>query len=368
MADVAVADAAVGQVIAEATAQAEVSDWDRMTPEERKADIDAIPSEPSGEQETEPAETSDERARDSAGRFTETKTPAAGDETPADDDAAQAADAATGEGDGEGHDTGADWLDAETRNFATTMGLTDEDLAGFSSREGLEHALRVIDRKAFEAAKASQAKAGDGQQQQQAQASQQQQAGDPLASLEAFALDNELGAEDAPKILEAIRSVTSELKEGRAFRLAVQQREQQQAVQSIRQRALESLHSLGHVDLFGKPGETPTKAQMANIEKAIESHFTHARGLIALGRNVAPTPAFLKSAVYAAFGEEITKHEKQQLTDKLRKQSSRRTGGPGAKHVPTPPPADETDDQRRQRLSADPEVAAAVRRFFTEGD
>ena len=60
--------------------------------------------------------------------------------------------------------------------------------------------------------------------------------------------------------IKALRSVVS----------SFQQQQAQSAVADLRQKAMQSLHSLGHAELFGKPGEAPTAEQAANIEKAIE--------------------------------------------------------------------------------------------------
>jgi hypothetical protein len=176
--------------------------------------------------------------------------------------------------------------------------------------------------------------------------------GDPLADLSQFKLDEELGADDAPKLTKAFAAVTAELKELRAWRTATEQQGRQQAVIVLRQQAVASLHSLGNAELFGKPDEKPTKEQVANIEKAIDAHFIHARGLIAMGRQVAPTPAFLKAAVNLAFGDQLSKQQKRQITDKLRKQSARRTGGGAAKTLPRSPGS----QSKLEEVVTDPDI------------
>ena len=100
---------------------------------------------------------------------------------------------------------------------------------------------------------------------------------DALAKLEGIKWDDELGVEDAPKIRDAFAAVVAELKHQRAelaeqktFRGTLQQQQAQDAAQQSRTKAVESLHALGHKDLFGEPGGEPTAAQRANIEKALE--------------------------------------------------------------------------------------------------
>lgn len=267
---------------------------------------------------------------------TTNKTTVKGDETPAVDDAA-ASDTTGDEG-----DEGADWLDQDTRDFATTIGLTSDELDEFESREELERALRIIDRKAFEAGKASTAAADKPASEptpkpaaKPADASKD----DPWADVSRFKLPTGEGEFDEAAARpfnefvdvagETIRALRQEL-------AGIRQHRASEDAQRIRSEAVKSIHSLGHADLFGKPGEKLTAEQTANLEKALDAHFTHARGLIASGRNVAPTPAFLKAAVNSAFGDQIQKTEQRRMVDRMRKQSARRTGGSTGKGIAPP--------------------------------
>lgn len=375
------AESAAVEPVVEPVAQpvSEPSDWDKMTPKQRTADIAKLDARLKPKVEPEIADeetlTIPETTEQSAG----------GEEISAADDAAPAPETVV-EGEGEGEAAvAADWLDGDTRDFATTMGLTDDDLSEFGSREELDRALRIIDRRAFEAGKAAQQPPNEPIEQPVVQqpvkpAMPLTSAGDPLADLSQFRLKttNEGGefdpdaAEPLNRFMEAASTTIKDLRT-RVAQFEQQSRQevqwrQQEALVNLQSKALASLHSLGNAELFGKVGEKPTAEQAANIEKAIDAHFTHARGLFSQGRQVAPTPAFLKAAVHLAFGDQLSKNKERQILDKLRKQSGRRSGGAGAKHVPSKPPDDETSEQRRQRLAADPEVAAATRRFFTEGE
>lgn len=316
-----------------------VADWAALAPAEQQAYVDKLHAglaaeksevaERNGktpekrEEPPQPGQTRDEmRPRDDAGRFSKTEPPAVNDETPVVGDAAPAAKPDKAKEDDRA------WLDADTKDLANAMGLTGDDLAEFGSKAELDRALKIIDRKAYMEAKQPPKPAAESKPAEQQQASaQQQRTDDAIAKLEAFKLDDELGAADAPKLQEAFAAVVAELKEQRAWRAESQRNEQHRAHQSLRSKALESLHSLGHADLFGKPGEKPTKEQVANVEKALEAHFTHGRGLAARGGNPAPTPAFLKAAVNLEFGDQLIEKSKQEHLDALKKQSNRRTGG-----------------------------------------
>ena len=352
------AEEAVLDAVAEAVAgpPAELSEWDKMTSAERKESVKNLDTEPNPKA----PEADDELPAPSID--TTTEQPAGGDETPAAGDAAPAEKA-------KDEEVEADWRDAETKDLAATYGVDDDVLAALPSREVLDIVLRAIDKKAYEAGKTA-TESDKPIEKPPVQQSEKQPPveGDLFADLSQFKLLGDQFDEDAAKPINRFVDMAATAFRDLQNRVTqFEQRDQQRAADDLRRQAVASLHSLGNVELFGKPGEKPTKDQVANIEKAIDAHFIHARGLLATGRQPAPTPAFLKAAVFLAFGDQLTQQQQRQIADKLRKQASKVTGGPGAKHVPKEPPEDETDEQRRQRIASDPEVAAAARRFFTEG-
>mgnify|MGYP001329823755 FL=1 len=332
---------------------ANASEWGRMTPEQREAEVDqgveqarearidgAIASgeyrPPVAEKpEPEPAKTTTEQS-------------AGGDETPAAGDAAPA-----GEGEAEGAGA-AEWLDDDTRDFAATMGLTDDELAEFGSREELDRAMRIIDRKAYEAGKAPPPSPTKPIEKQPVQQEKQPVVveGDPFADLSLYKLGEQFDEDAAKPINRFVDLAATAFRDLQNRLTQFEQRDQQRAADDLRRQAVASLHSLGNTEFFGKPGEKPTKEQVANIEKAIDAHFVHARGLLATGRQAAPTPAFLKAAVHLAFGDQLSKQQQRQLTEKLRKQSYKITGGGSGKAL-----LRSTGD-RAKDLAADPELDA----------
>lgn len=299
---------------------------------------------------------------------TDTKTPANDDETPVVGDAAEPE-----KGESEGKEVESEtipdeWLDEETRDLASAMGLSDDDLSEFGSKKELERALRLLDRKAFEAGKAAAKPAGEKPQFDGARGASNGHTSttDVLADLSRFKLGDQWDEEAAKPVNAFIDAATTTIRDLQTRIDAFEQSETRRAAEDVRSRALQALHSLGHADLFGKPGEKPTREQQTNIDKAIDAHYTHARGLIASGRSVAPTPAFLKAAVQLAFGDQLTKQTERQVVERLRKQSSRRTGGGAGKPMPQKPVEGETTRQMAQRIASDPEVQAIVSRFRME--
>ena len=330
------------------------TDWGAMSAAEKKADIDKAVKEIDARD----ADTSD------AGGLDDTPPPAA-TETPSDDDvtpaAADSAPAATPEA---GDEDDRAWLDAETKDLAAAYGITDEDLADVGSREELDRAMRIIDRKAFEAGKAAAVPQADAKPvvQQSEAPKPTAPTGDPWADLKQFMLSDEIDADAREPINKFVQTVAAEMKELRAMKAAMQQQQMEASFNDLRTKAVTSIHSLGHTDLFGKPGEAPTKEQAANLEKALDAHFTHARGLIATGRQAAPTPAFLKAAVNLLFGDQLVSQAKKQHLAALKKQSARRSGGGTTKAVPQSIPDNETTRQAARRIASDPEVQEAWKR------
>jgi hypothetical protein len=114
------------------------------------------------------------------------------------------------------------------------------------------------------------------------------------------------------------------------FQQAHVQTQAQTARQQIESKAIQSLLSLGHTELFGSADKAPTPEQAANRQRVIQAHIDQGVVLERRGKRAAPTPEFLKAAAYSEFGDQIIQiHQKQQI-ERLKRQQSRITGGGGA--------------------------------------
>jgi hypothetical protein len=314
------------------------SEWSAMPEEDRTAAVAAMAKEIEAESAAKPPEDT----KPEPTKTPDTKTPVPGDDTPAADDAAKVEKEAKGEVEGEEADA-EDWtesLDQNSRDYFKTMGVSDEMLSEFDSREDLDRHLRIFNRQAYEKGKtASTQESGQPAPEPKAVAQPKVEAtppptatsGDPFADLSQFKLGEEVDEEafkPFSRFVEAAvardRQKTAEigdLKNGVAeiFRFFTAQ--QIATIQQI---------GLGHLQAFnptryGKPGEGLTKEQAANIEKVLHSktgtHFVHAKGLDASGIKPEPSLELLKAADHLAFGEQNLKQERKRITDKLRKQS-----------------------------------------------
>ena len=342
----------------------EESDWGKMTAEEREADVDALVKEArEPESDTEPEPDTADAANES---------PDAGDETPADDDAVE---------EGEAHDSDepsdegkvedepeAKWLDGDVRSLAATMGLTDEDLQDFSSREELDRVLKILDRNVIATGKAA---LGEEQAPALAPAPALAKAPAPepapetdgvLGDLSKFKLGEEFDADVAKPVNDFVEAVAEQIRGVTEGLAGLLQQQEQVAADNVYRLAVESLHALGHKDLFGESGKPPTQAQTANIEKAIDAHLVHAAVLFARDRPAPPTPEFLRAAVRMEFGDQIIKNEQRQHTEKLRKQSARRTGGLSSKTAGLPKPKMSLVEE----IQADPEIEDLFNKLTSE--
>lgn len=349
-----------------ATIERETSEWAKLTPEQQEAEVSGG-VEDARDKRVERSIATGEYRPDKESRDDDS-TSVPDDETPVGDDAAKEKDDDAKEGTGEGKEAGKEdgseagetaWLDQETRDFAGMMGLSDTELAEFGSKEELERALRIIDRKAFEAGKAGSVvpKAPEVPAKDTSQALV-----DAFADLQKYKLGDDFDEGVSKPLNSFVDAAVAQIKDLQNRLGLFEQQGQQVAIADTRLKATTSLYALGYPELFGKPGEALTAEQSANIERAIDAHFVHARGLLQSGRQVAPTPEFLRSAVNLEFGDELKKIDQRRTTDRLRKQSAKKLGGSSGKTLS----AGERGLSSLERLKQDPELDALWQKLGSE--
>jgi len=234
------------------------------------------------------------------------------------------------------------------------MGLTDEDLQEFSSREEFDRVLKILDRNVIAAGKVAleEEKAPAPETPVVPPPDTPPATDDVFGDLSKFKLGDEFAEDVAKPINDFMEAVASRMRGVTKDMAGILQQQEQAAVDSVYQQAVASLHTLGHKDLFGEPGKPPTQSQAANIEKAIDAHLVHAAVLSARNRPAPPTPEFLRAAVRMEFGDQISKNEQRQRTERLKKQSAKRTGGLPSRTIAGSKPSGSLVD----RVKADPEI------------
>ena len=221
----------------------------------------------------------------------------------------------------------ADWRDAEVRGLAEVYGIDEKKLAKIPSREVLDILLDSLELEP--AAKAPEPAKEIRQTEKEVKAAKE---------LEEFSLTNndELGAEDAPKLVEKIRAQDKELRELREWQSQQQQAFSKQWLEGARSRVAESAMK-AYPEFYGEPGKTPTKEQVARINELWQAHCDRAVIIEKRGGKPNESTEFVKRSIATAHGDLILSEidKKQEQLNKLVAQSNRRTGGGSTKDLPT---------------------------------
>jgi hypothetical protein len=266
--------------------------------------------------------------------------------TPVGDDKDSADDAATEDKSGEDqpNDAEPDWLDDDLKGVVSALGISDQQIAGFQSREELDRALSLLDQAAMNAGKAQ--AAGDKAVQEEtpteetgkAESKAQTRAPDgkfvkktePIQSDYKVQLDPESYDAEVVKEFENLRdhyegrlvAVQQEV----AQRLSrLEQADQDRAAQAEQQQFDSIVDSIGQSDLFGETGKE-TKDQLANRRKLFDAHQVYQTGLRALGREGQTDRAFVERAFRMEFADVLNNQQRKRITERVKSQSSRRLG------------------------------------------
>lgn len=258
----------------------------------------------------------------SAEEAKKSETPAPGDEKPAEENAA----AATTAGDEPTPATGSadsKWIDDEVKGSVAALGIPEERVKQFANREEFDRAIALMDFAVKQAATKAPEEKPEEKPAEQPRAKDGTFAPKPTDSLEVleqFALDDELSAEDAPKLVDAFKAVAAELKEMREWRSTLEQTEQQRAAQAEQERFDMLVDALDEPDLFGKTGRETDK-ELENRKKIRESYEALLTGYATRGVQVQVDESFLRRILNMEFADHLTKKERKQFAEKIRKQS-----------------------------------------------
>jgi hypothetical protein len=254
-----------------------------------------------------------------------------------------------GEDSAEEEDASQDWLNDDLRAEVSAIGIQDDLLSEFSSREELDKALKLLDVAAMKAGRAAVAPEGDEPADKGAKGSTRKRLADgtfaspdeekqaaPKPGDFKLDLDPEEYGEGLVKQVKALHDhFASKLNaaEERAARLEQAWQAQQSAVFEERFDAV--VDSLGHADLFGETGKETPK-QMENRRKLMGEYVPYEIGLRAQGRNPVLGKSLVDRVCRMAFAEHLSKKERKALTQKVSKQAALRGGTSGGKSPETP--------------------------------
>ena len=272
------------------------------------------------------------------------------DETKPTDETPGGAEAAEGKPEGEDLTEKVDdraWLDDDLKAEVAAMGIGEEQLADFSSREELDKALKFLDFAAMSAGKKAGEEGGDAKQAERAKFVKKEEkpegetSADYAAELDPEAYDEGV-IQEFNKMRDYFNGRIKALEDDRDARLAAETESRFDTI----------VESLGHVDLFGKTGEE-SKSQLANRHKLYDAQVVYMAGLSALGREGRLDRSLVERVLRMEFADHLSKQERKALTQKITRQSAQRMGGGTTK--PTEAQESIMDEMKRlyQELEGD---------------
>ena len=248
----------------------------------------------------------------------------------------------------EGEDTGdvaevPEWMTDDVKAEAAVYGIDEAELADFASREELDRALRLFDKRALEAGRKAMAESEEGTTRNEK--GQFVKKDEPKAdqSKEATPQDGRYQVSLNPDLYdEEIISEFTRMRDHYESRLGVLESHYAKASADAEEQRFDSfVDSLGHADLFGTTGKESEKElqRRKDLNVAVKAQLI---GLANLGRPAEMSKELISRVANMAFGEELKKKLLKQQTRKISRQSDSRMGGSPVK--PLPP----SDDPRTE--------------------
>ena len=248
-------------------------------------------------------------------------------ETSADDDSSSAASV-----DDVGEDSGSEsflpkWVNDKVKAEVAAYGLDDADLAEFSTREELDRALRLFDKKALELGRkavAEKEKTSDRNEKGQfvKQEDPQKVDGRYQVNLSKDIYDDEI-INEFERMRDHYEPLLQEMKAAL---------DEVRAVKEV-QEFDSFVDAMGHSDLFGKTGKETEKElqRRADLEVAVRAHIV---GMEQLGKPVSRSKELVERVANMVYADELMKKKLKQRTQKISSVSNLRLGGSSVKPLP----------------------------------
>lgn len=247
------------------------------------------------------------------------------------DDDTSVSDDKTGETESE-----SSWLDDDLKAEVAAYGISESELADFSSREELERAMRLFDKTALEAGRKALAAGETDENKQESEGKARDEQG---RFAKKSAEEQSVAKEERYELSEEFRSqfddgLVGEMERMRDHyedRLAkLESHFAVSAAQAEEQRFDSFVDAMGHTKLFGKTGsETPE--QLQRRQDLIVACKAQQIGLAQLGRKTELDESLVSRVARMVFAGELSREERKSLTRRIAKQSSNRMGGSATK-------------------------------------
>lgn len=247
--------------------------------------------------------------------------------------------------DSEEADSGPEWLTDDVKAEAAAYGIDESEIADFSSREELDRALRIFDKKALEAGRKELAQSAEKTRNEKGQFEKKPKADEqdskPSSPYE-VALDKDLYD-------EAVINEFTRLRDHYESRFEALESHFNEVRVYEQERQFDSLvDSLDMPDLFGKTGHE-TKEELErrqDLNVAVQAQII---GLKNFNRFVEMDKNLMSRVARVVYADEFAKKDLKQRTRKLSKQSSLRQGGSATRpQDPRENPRDEADRLYRE--------------------
>lgn len=242
---------------------------------------------------------------------------------------------------------GREWLDDKLKSEVAAYGIEESELADFTSREELERALRLIDKRALESGRKAMAEKPD-----EGEAARDE-AGRFKKKAESEAKPVREGqyeiALSKDVYDEALVDEFTKLRDHYETRLEALESRFAEADARAEEKHFDSLvDSLGHPDLFGKSdGEDAKQLQRRqDLHVAVKAQMI---GLAQLGRPTELSELLVSRVAKMVFADDLSKKELKNHTRKITRQSNSRQGGGATRpQDPREDPRDEADRLYRE--------------------
>lgn len=224
----------------------------------------------------------------------------------------------------DGVDKGREWLTDDLKGEVAAYGIEESELADFASREELERALRLLDKRALESGKKAMAEpeevASDRNEKGQFKKKPEPEAKPAREGQYEIALSKDVYD-------EALVDEFTKLRDHYETRLEALESRFHEADARAEEKHFDSLvDSLGHTDLFGKSdGEDAKQLQRRkDLHVAVKAQML---GLAQLGRPTDLSELLVSRVARMVFADDLSKKELKNHTRKITRQSNGRQGG-----------------------------------------
>lgn len=236
----------------------------------------------------------------------------------------------------------AEWLTDDVKAEAAVYGISESEIADFTSREELDRALRLFDKSVWDAGQKALAENDKGTtRNEKGQFAKQEESPESETSEETGRFQVTLGDEYDEGIVETLTQMNDHLNS----RLeTIEKYFEQQNAAAVSERFDNLVDKLDHADLFGKSG----KESPEELERRKELSVAVDTWLLGLQRKGLPaemSEQLINRVANMAFADALRKKSLKQQTRKISKQSQLRQGGSPTK--PQPPRDDPRDEADR---------------------